>query len=322
MGPTVLVQFRKVMAPAGAWRHNQLWYGWSMALISTLAFSVAPPIAKAAIRAGIDPTSLLMIRLVISSLLLGGSIALVQPRRLAIDRWGLMICTAAGLTNGVGMLTFFWALARIEASVVSMIFSLSPLAVLALLALRGERFTRRHFIRLGLGISGIYLLLGSGSSGAIDWLGVSLVFVTNLCAAFHLCLIQWFLQDYDARTVTLYVVANMTLVSIGFWVLQDVAWVDPGWSGWLAVGVLAVISTYLARLTLFAGVRSLGSGQIALLAPVETLLSVFWSVLFLHEWLTIWQWLGGLLILTSALLAARRLNRAKWRPRWRVWARP
>jgi drug/metabolite transporter (DMT)-like permease len=72
---------------------------------------------------------------------------------------------------------------------------------------------------------------------------------------------------------------------------------------------------------MFAAIRSLGSGQLALLAPTETLLTVIWSMIFLQERLTAWQWLGGLLILTSALLAIARLNRARWRPRWRLWPR-
>lgn len=295
-----------------------------MALVSTLAFSVATPIARGAITGGINPTMLLMARLLISSLLLASSIALIWPGHLVINWRGLLVCAVAGLANGFGMLAYFWALTWIDASITSMMFSLSPLAVLGLLALRGERFTRRHFIRLGLALGGIYLLLGleTGQAGGIAWPGIGLVCITILCFAVHLSLIQWFLQDYDARPVTLYTVTTMTLVSIGFWFSQGAPWQDPGWSGWLAIGVLALVSTYLARLSLFVGVQKLGGGQIALLAPFETLLTVFWSVLFLHERLTFWQWLGGSLILISALLAVQRLNRARWRPRWRVWSRP
>jgi drug/metabolite transporter (DMT)-like permease len=39
------------------------------------------------------------------------------------------------------------------------------------------------------------------------------------------------------------------------------------------------------------------------------LLSVLWSVLFLQERLSTWQWIGGFFILASAILAARRLSR-------------
>lgn len=324
MARMVLARFRNPAGQPAESSKSSLWFGWTMALTATLAFSVAPPITKWAISAGMNPTTLLMLRLVITTTLLGGTIMLTAAERVRIDRRGLLICTTAGFCNGFGMVAFFWALARLEASVTSMIFSLSPLAVLGLLALRGEKFTYRQIVRLAVGLSGVYLLIGPGSAlkGGIDWLGVALVFVTIFVSAIHLVLIQWFLQRYDARTVTLYTVATMTLVSIGFWLSQGTEWHDPGWPVWLIVLVLAVISTYLSRLALFAGVRHLGSGQMALLLPLETLLTVTWSVLFLHEWLTLWQWIGGLLILLSALLAVQRLRWTRKRTRWRVWWRP
>jgi len=39
-----------------------------------------------------------------------------------------------------------------------MIFTVYPLAVLCILALRGERFTLRGAVRILLGIAGVYLL--------------------------------------------------------------------------------------------------------------------------------------------------------------------
>lgn len=324
MGLTALARFREAINTEIDFHKTGVWFGWAMALGSTLAFSIAPPVAKAAITAGMDSTTLLAVRLVISTLLLGGSIMLTTPGRLTVDRRGILICGAAGLANGIGMLTFFWALDRLPASIISMLFSISPLAVLALLSLRGERFTHRHYVRLAVGLGGVYLLIGPGGdpAGGVDWVGVMLVMITIVTFAIHLSLIQWFLQGYQAQTVTLYVVATMTVVAVIFWLGQGAEWHNPGWSGWLAILVLAIVSTYLARLWLFAAVRSLGSGQMALLLPLETLLSVFWAMLFLHERLTLWQWIGGLFILLSATLAIKRLRLAHWRPRWRVWSRP
>lgn len=290
-----------------------------MALFSSFAFSIATPIAKGAIDTGLDPATLLTLRLILSTLLLGGSIALAAPAYLRLEWRGLLVCGIAGLSNGIGMLTYFLALARMDGSLAVMIFAISPLATLAMLALRGERFTRRHLLRLGIGLAGVYLLVGP--AGRVDWLGVCLVLVTVFAFALHLALIQWFLQDYDARTITFYVVATMTVVNFGLWLTEQGEWHNPGWLGWFVIFVLAVVSTYLARLAMFEGVRHLGSGQMALLLPLETLLAVVWSVLFLGERLTFWEWVGGGLILLSALLAIRRLNWARWRPRWRAWSR-
>jgi drug/metabolite transporter (DMT)-like permease len=316
MAPTASAPFPDKTGPDTGLEDSGLWLGWTMALSATLGFSIAPAITRGAILLGLNPNSLLVARMLISTFLLGGMIALTSPARLKIDRLGLLVTSTAGLANGVGMVTFFWSLARVDASVASMIFSLNPLVVLGMLALRGEKLTHRHTLRLLLGLSGVCLLIGPG--GRVDWLGATLVVVAVLSFAVQLVLIQWFLKSYDARTVTLYVVTAMTAVCVGWWLIDGPAWRNPGWQGWLAIGVLAVVSTFLARLALFLGVRQLGGGQMALLIPLETLLAVVWSMLFLDERFSTWQWGGSGLILVSALLAVRRLGLTHRRLRWRL----
>jgi len=287
------------------------WFGWTMALLSTAAFSIAPPAGKAAIILGMDPTTLIALRLAITAALLGMTIAALSPQRLRIDRRGAWVCIASGLANGVGMLMFFTSLTRMHASIASMIFSLSPLVALTLLALRGEKFTYRNLIRLALGVGGVYLLIGP--VGQVDWLGMFLAFGAVVTAPLQLLLMQWYLQDADPMTVTFYSVVTMAIVAAGWWLWQGAEWHDPGWQGWLLVGAMAVVSTYLSRLALFVAVLGIGGGQVSLLAPLETLLTVIWSVLFLSERLTARQWVGGGLILISALLVARRMLRVQWR---------
>jgi len=58
-------------------------------------------------------------------------------------------------------------------------------------------------------------------------------------------------------------------------------------------------------------VREIGGAQFSLLAPLEMMLTVIWSVMFLQERLSAWQWVGGGLILVSAALAARRWLRVR-----------
>jgi len=296
-------------APHSKLARPVVWLAWGLALAATAAYSIAPPVARAAILSGMDPTTLLMARLVISTALLGGTLLLTARQRVQIDRRGLIVCTVAGLSNGVGMLTFFWSLTRIDSSVASMIFALSPLVALGMLALRGEKFTYRNTFRVGLGTAGVYLLIGPG--GQVDWLGVGLALVSAFTVPFHLILIQWYLQGYDSRTVTLYMVAAMTAVVSAWWLVQGAQWNAPGLQGWIYVVVLAVVSTYLARLAMFVAILGIGGGQMALLAPLETLLTVIWSGLFLAERLAPLQWAGGSLILLSAVLAVRRLRRAR-----------
>ena len=296
------------------------WAGWSLALTATIAFSVAPPIARGAISGGMDPSALLLGRMLFATLLLAITTAVRTPHLLRADRRCVLAAIGSGLINGVAMSCFFWALTYLEASMTSMILSLSPLIVLSLLALRGERMTYRHAVRMMLALIGIYLLIGPG--GDVNLVGVAWAMLAICLFSLQMVIMQWYLVDYDARTVTLYVLIAMSSSVFIWWLIQGAAWQDPGLGGWLSILSLAVISTYLARLTLFGAVSRIGSGQMAMLAPVETLFTVLWSFLFLGERLTPIQWLGGMLVLSSAVLAVQRLGRARWRPRWRNRMRP
>jgi len=292
---------------------------WLLAIIALVAYSTSAPMGRLVIGTGISPTALLAIRYTLTILLLGITFGLTNKRGLLIDRRGLFICIAAGCINGIAALGFFWSINYLNASLASMLVSIYPLIVLVLLAMRGEKFTYRNTIRLVLGLVGVYFIIGPG--GQLDGLGIILAFVSAGGYALHLVILQWFLPGYDARTVTFYIIGTMGLVAIGFWLGQGAEWHNPGWSGWLGIIFLAVIGTYLARLATFAAIRGIGTGQVALLAPSETMLTVLWSMLFLSERLTLLQGLGSALILVSALLAIQRLRHARPRAGWRIWLR-
>lgn len=290
--------------PATASSQQPSLKGWLAAVLALMCFSVAPPIARTLYSYGLDPTTMLFIRFWLTLLLLGGTVWATGQGRSHIDRRGAWLSVIAGLATGVSMLCYFWSITLLPASIASMIFSIYPLVVLGLLALRGERFTLRQAARMGIALMGLYLLLGPG--GAVNWLGVALVIISVFASSLQSVFLQWYLKGYSGITVTLCMVAGIQVVVAGYWLAQGAQFPALGWQVWLGVAVLAVVSTYLSRLLWFAAVRSIGGGQVSMLVPLETLLTVVWSVLFVNESLSAWQWVGGALILFSAILAIER----------------
>lgn len=281
------------------------WIGWASALLATFALSLTAPVGRAAILAGLNPTTLQALRFSLAWVLLAATLRTGHPGNrasLVISKRGWLLMIGAGLASGIASLAYFWALERIHASIASMLVSLYPLVVLILLALRGELLTRMKVLRLLLGLSGVYLLLGPG--GQIDALGVLFAFTTAVSFAVQLVITQWYLNRYPTRLVVYYVIGITAFFMLAIWGLQGFPWKAPGLGGWLAIAALAILNTYLSRLAMFRAIREIGSGQVALLAPLETLLAVLWSVLFLNESLSAPELAGGVLILASALLAA------------------
>ncbi len=288
---------------------SPVWVGWALGILSTFSFSVGPPIARAALLGGLHPTALLVVRMGITAALLLLTIGVTDRSLLWTDRRCLTVSLGAGLANSLGMAAYFWALTRLTASISSMLFSVGPLVVLVVLALRGEPVTRRHWLRMALALGGIYFLIGPG--GEVDVVGVLLIAAAVASYVVQVVGIHWYLGGYDARTVTFYMVLGMALGLTVVWLVEGAPWVVPDRAGWAAILALAVVCTYLARLALFGAVRRLGGGQVAMLLPTEILLTVVWSFIFLNERLTPVQWVGGVLILTSALLAIERLGRPR-----------
>lgn len=293
--------------------------GWVLALSATVCFSTAPTLARAAFALGMDSNALLLARMVLATLLLGTTVAMVRPHALRVSRRVLAAAIACGGLNATGMVGFFWALTRLEASMASMIISLIPLLVLSLLALRGERLTYRHGVRMALAASGVYLLIGP--SGDVDTQGVIVALGSLFFFALQVAMVQWYLSGTDAYSAAFYMTAAMTAGVAIFWTAQGAVWQTPTLTQWGLIVGLAVVSTYISRVMMFSAVSRIGSGQVSMLTPVETMLTILWSYLFLGERLTVVQAIGGVLILASAVLAIKRLSIARMRPRWRLWAR-
>lgn len=214
-----------------------------------------------------------------------------------------------GISNAVGMFTYFWGLARLDASIAAMLMAVGPIFVLTVLALNGEPLTKRHVVRMALALTGLYLLIGPG--GDVDMIGVLLIGGSMVTYTFNIVLTQWHLGGYDARASTLFNMISMTVALTLFWLLQGAPWTPLESADWFSIAVIALVSTYAARLTFFYSIKKIGGGQTSMLSPLETTLTVTWSVLFLGEWLTPLQWVGGLLVLSSALLAIQRVGRAR-----------
>ncbi|MFN3335246.1 MAG: EamA family transporter [Caldilinea sp.] len=156
---------------------SQIRIGWALAIFATISFSMAPPLVRFAIVDGFDPTTLLLLRMLIASTMLGLTLAAMDWRKLQMSRRGVASSTLVGAINAAGMMIFFTALSLLEASLASMILALSPPIVLSLLALRGERLTQRHLVRLTLALIGVYLLVGP--TGEVNWLGAGLALLAT-----------------------------------------------------------------------------------------------------------------------------------------------
>ena len=287
--------------------------GWICAIVAIVAYSTNMPIARGAILQGMAPTTLLLGRFLLASALygvtMGGMVLrakstddLIDGER-PLDRFGLSVGLASGFVNGLMMVAFFSALKTVSASISSLMsISLIQIFTLALLAFLGESMTVRKMIQVVIGVSGLGLLVGLG--GTADLFGILLIVTGAMLYAGHIISVQWFLRPYNTWTVTSLIVVAATVAVVMLWVITGQSTFIPAPLGWIAIVVQGIVATCIGRILTYKAINLIGSGQFALLTPLETALSVTWAALFLAESLLPVQWLGTVLILFGALLAA------------------
>lgn len=291
------------------------------ALGSAFFLGVSPVLGRAAITLGMDPIAVVAFRTGAASLLLLLIVLLFNRHLLYIYPLGLLGCFIAGLINGSGSLLYYLALGRLPASLGQMLYSLYPFFVALWMMLDHQFPSRLTMLRLTLAAVAV-LLLAYVPGARVDALGVWMMLGAAVLYALHLPINQRVLYEAPAPTVTLYTLISMSAVVIPAYVLLGVApsgFAVP-WGPLLGL----TLATFLSRLALFLGVKSIGGMQTAILGLAELLVTILLGTLWLHERLTPLQWTGAVVLALSLLLVrfepagdGRHLSRG-----WLAWIRP
>jgi drug/metabolite transporter (DMT)-like permease len=293
----------------------------ALAGLSAFMLGSTPVLGKIALAAGLPPLAVVTIRTAAATLLL---LVILLPRRssLAIFPLGLAACLVAGLLNGIGSLFFYAGLARVNAGVGQMLFGLFPVWVALVLFLDGQRPSRLSLAALALSLPAVYLIT-SARWQQVDPVGAAYMLLAGLLFGIHIPINERVLYEAPAPTVAFYTLAAMTLVVAPAFLLFPNAPRAVGPQALPAMlGLTAV--TFISRVALFSGVKSIGGFQSAILGMAEVLVAVVLAHFVLGESLTMAQQLGGLLL--AAALLTSGLDRTPYRRvharGWLYWLRP
>jgi drug/metabolite transporter (DMT)-like permease len=292
------------------------------ALASALFLGLAPVFGKLAIKLGLSPLSVVSLRTAGATMLVFIVIMLTKRRYLYIYPAGLLGCLIAGSLNGLGSLFFYAALARIDASLGQLLYALYPLFLVIWLWFDNQPPSRLTLFRLFLIIPGLYLLT-LVDHGHIDLVGVVMMLAASALYALHLPINQRVLYDMPAQTVTFYTLLAMSAVVIPAFFIAGTNLHVTGNSAWWSVFALTVV-TFLSRLALFFGVKHLGGMQTAILGLGELIIALFFSYLWLGERLSVYQWIGALILLISLglIFLDNKKSKARSETGWLSWLHP
>ena len=286
---------------------------WLLLILANVLFATGYIAAKFLLR-DLSVILLLALRIGIAAVIL---LPLLIAKRHSLhltrrDLPQLVLLVLAGFV--VNNLLEYGGLALTTASDVALLITSESIftALLSCWLLR-EQFTRRTGLALVFGSLGMYLIVEQSlipnlpSGGALRILGDLLVIVGLISESFYTVRGKVLLATYPTFLIT----AASLVGSLVFWVPMA-SWVvlSSGWhplnlASWFALGWLAVMSTVLAYLAWFQGLAKIEGSKAASVLFLQPLVGTFLAVVLLHEHLTVWTIVGGILIVASVYLISR-----------------
>ncbi|MCB1916211.1 MAG: DMT family transporter [Rhodocyclaceae bacterium] len=270
--------------------------------VSASAFGAMAIFARFAAADGADVVVVLFLRFALAGLLMAGVMGLAR-RRWPRGR-PLAVLSAMGGIGYVGQsLCFFSALGHASAGMVALLLYLHPFIVTVLAALLfGHRLGRGRVACVLAATVGTALTIGgdlhSQPLGLLLGVGAALIYSGYILVGARVLESQ---PPLAAATVVMLSAAAVLGVLV--------AVLRPAWpasaAGWLWIGLIAVVSTVVAMVLLFAGMRRLGPADAVTLSTLEPVVTFVLAALLLDEAVSPLQVVGGAIVVAAVVWLAR-----------------
>jgi drug/metabolite transporter (DMT)-like permease len=285
--------------------------GIAFCLLSAAGFGAMGIFGKLAYEDGVTVGTLLSARFVLAAVLFW--VVLATSGRLrsvrALPRRDVMLALGLGAVGYAAQAgAYFAALARLDASLLSLLLYTFPVMVaLAAAALGRERLTRLVGVALALASFGGVLVLGGAPSGALDPAGTALGLTAAVVYSAYILTSAPVSSRLDPLVLSTLVAtgAAVTLTAAG---VADgdlsPASVSAGGYGWLVA--IAVVSTVGAISLFFAGLSRVGPTTASIVSTFEPVTAIALAALVFGESLSAVQLGGAALVLAAVVALARR----------------
>lgn len=218
---------------------------------------------------------------------------------------------ASGAALGINWMLLFEAYKRTTVSLATLSYYFAPVIVTILCPLVfKERLTKKQIFCFAGSTLGLVLITGVGGSGD-DLLGI----LFGLGAAVFyamVVLINKLIKNIEPVGRTLLQFAAAIIILLPYVLLTDgVHITELRVGGWINLIIVGLVHTGLAYCMYFSAVGNLEGQSVAVLSYIDPLVAVLVSVTLLGERMSVWQAIGGLMILGFTLMNEIRIKRRR-----------
>lgn len=210
----------------------------------------------------------------------------------------------SGIAMGVNWILLFEAYKYTTVSAATLSYYFAPVIVTAVCPfLFREKLTGKQIVCFIMSTLGLVMITGIGSAGknGTDLIGILFGLGAALFYA-SVILLNKFIKNVEGihRTLLQFVAAIITLIPYVA-ATSGVTLGGMNSTGWGCLLIVGLIHTGVTYCMYFSSLKELPGQKAAILSYIDPLVAVLVSVLILREPLTMWQSIGGLLILGFTL---------------------
>ena len=279
-------------------------------IISMLIFGTLAPFVR---NINVSSQELALYRAVMAAVLVG-LFLLITKQKISVKsiKKELLLLLLSGAAMGFNWIFLFEAYKYTTVSVATLSYYFAPVIVMIVCPfIFKEKLTKKQIICFVMATIGVVLITGTAGGGKKDLLGVAFglgaatlyatVMLLNKFIKGVTGLHRTFIQFLSAIVVLLPYVFLTSGFSLG----------ALNTNGWLCLLVVGIVYTGITYCMYFSALKELPGRQVAILSYIDPLTAVLVSVIYLSEPITIFQIIGGVLILGFTLLSEISFKKSK-----------
>lgn len=287
-------------------------YAIAVTLLSAIAFSAKAIFAKLAYRFGVDPISLLTMRMVLAAPFFAIPIFFHPPtarRKIAIhDHWfiwcvGILGFYFSAVLDFVGLTYVSAGLER------TILYSYPTIVAIIGYVWFKDKLTRTHILALIVTYSGLLISLRAevADVSSRNMFGALLIFLCALTYAFYMMASKPLVDRYGTLRFTCYAILAATLAVTVHSMLfvPPQTFIQPSSVYWIALG-MAIFSTVLPTIALSFGIGRLGAAKASLISSIGPVATIALGMVFLGEFPGLDQCFGVALVIVGVLIVCTR----------------
>ncbi len=214
----------------------------------------------------------------------------------------LVLLLLSGMAMGINWILLFEAYNHTTVSSATLSYYFAPVIVILLSPIIfREKMSLKQIICFVMSTLGIVMITGIGGTSDTNILGI-LMGLGAACFYATVILLNKFIKGIHGihRTFLQFIAAIITLIP---YVLLT-SGVNVGTlntKGWICLLIVGLIHTGITYCLYFSSIKELSGQKAAILSYIDPLVAVVISVTLLKEAITVWQIIGGVLILGFTL---------------------